>query len=88
VAPGPDATPATLHLGPGEALVCVTDGVLERRSGSLFFGEDGLRAALSEARTANAEGMAGAVEAATLAFGPEETTDDFAILVLRAPSAP
>jgi serine phosphatase RsbU (regulator of sigma subunit) len=76
---------ATLKLRPGEALVCVTDGVLERRHGPSFFGEAGLAAALAEARDGDAEGMAAAVEAATLAFSPDETSDDFAVLILLSP---
>ncbi|HYH50699.1 MAG TPA: GAF domain-containing protein [Acidimicrobiia bacterium] len=78
-------TAARLLLAPGEALVCVTDGVLERRDGSSFFGESGLTATLAAVRTADAERLAAAVEAATLQFSPKETTDDFAVLVLRAP---
>lgn len=82
-------TATTLHLRPAEALVCVTDGVLERRHGKAFFGEEGLAAALAQPPgPSNAEALAAAVERATLDFGPEETTDDFAVLVLRAPAEP
>jgi GAF domain-containing protein len=89
VSPDAGVTPATLRLRPGEALVCVTDGVLERRHGPLFFGESGLTATLLKAaRGSDAEALAAAVEAATLEFGTKETTDDFAVLVLRAPSTP
>ena len=86
VEPEATATATSLRLRPGEALVCVTDGVLERRNGPLFFGDSGLIAAVKGAPAADAEGLAAAVEAATLAFSPAETTDDFAVLVLRAPS--
>jgi len=81
------ATATSLRLRPGEALVCVTDGVLERRNGPLFFGESGLVAALKGSSAADAEALAAAVEAATLAFSPAETTDDFAVLVLRSAAA-
>jgi serine phosphatase RsbU (regulator of sigma subunit) len=83
-----EATATTVRLRPGEALACVTDGVLDRRNGASFFAESGLIATLRQARAADAEGLAAAVEAATLAFSTDETTDDFAVLVLRAPPAP
>ena len=82
-----DATANRLRLAPGEALVCVTDGVLERRDGPSFFGDSGLAGTLTAACTADADGLAAAIEAATLGFSPEETTDDFAVLVLRAPAS-
>ena len=81
------ATSMTLRLQPGETLVCVTDGVLERRHESSFFGETALTEAVSQVPGTDAEGLADAIEAATLSFSPEETTDDFAVLVLRAPTA-
>ncbi len=80
------ATATTVRLAPAEALVCVTDGVLERRDGPSFFGESGLTATLLEVGAASgADGVAAAVESATLDFSPDETTDDFAVLVLRVP---
>ena len=81
------AMTTAVRLLPGEALVCVTDGVLERRHESSFFGESGLTATLLESRASDADALAAAVEAATLGFSPDETTDDFAVLVVRAPSA-
>jgi GAF domain-containing protein len=84
IAPDATATTTAVCLHPGEALVCVTDGVLERRQGPVFFGESGLTAALEAAGPADAEGIAAAAETGTLNFSPEETTDDFAVLVLRA----
>lgn len=80
------ATTTSLLLRPGEALVCVTDGVLERRHGGSFFGEAGLAATMAKAADADASGLAAGIEAATLQFSLEETTDDFAVLVLRAPA--
>jgi PAS domain S-box-containing protein len=76
-----------LTLRPGEALVCVTDGVLERRDGLRFLGQDGLvqivTALLAEERTA--DGIADGVQEAVAAFSPKAPTDDMAVLVLRVP---
>jgi len=79
------ATTTTVRLNLGDALVCVTDGVLERRHGSSFFGESGLTVTLQQAGAADADALAAAVEQATLDFTSDKTTDDFAVLVLRAP---
>ncbi len=77
-----------LVLGPGDALVCYTDGVTERRNGSAFFEYTGLSRTLAAA-DGDAQALAAAVENAVLGFAPEPPGDDLAILVLRAeePSA-
>jgi serine phosphatase RsbU (regulator of sigma subunit)/anti-sigma regulatory factor (Ser/Thr protein kinase) len=83
-----DATFAdhVLALAPGDALVCYTDGVTERRNGRAFFGEARLAAALRGA-SADADALAGLVENAVAAFAADEPSDDLAVLVLRAPSS-
>jgi serine phosphatase RsbU (regulator of sigma subunit)/anti-sigma regulatory factor (Ser/Thr protein kinase) len=74
-----------LVLAPGEALICYTDGVTERRNGRAFFGEVRLAAALQDP-PGDADAMAGAVEAAVAGFADDEPSDDLAVLVLRAPT--
>ena len=78
-----------LPLGPGDALVCYTDGVTERRNGDAFYGLDGLIATLTAA-AGGAESLAAAVETAVLSFAAEPPGDDLAILVARTapPAAP
>jgi serine phosphatase RsbU (regulator of sigma subunit)/anti-sigma regulatory factor (Ser/Thr protein kinase) len=73
-----------LVLAPGDALVCYTDGVTERRNGRAFFGEARLAAVL-QGPSRDAEEMAGAVETAVAGFAADEPSDDLAVLVLRAP---
>ncbi|MBA0049875.1 hypothetical protein E0L36_02875 [Streptomyces sp. AJS327] len=81
----------TFTLAPGETLLCVTDGVTERRSGSRQFDDhDGLAAVFAECAGRDARGTAEHIRRAVHDFGTGEPTDDLALLVLRAtgPGAP
>lgn len=72
------------ELLPGDALVCVTDGVLERRwDGALF--EDRLPAVLSASQGLGAEALADRVRSEAEAFS-SDSTDDMAVIVLRMPT--
>jgi serine phosphatase RsbU (regulator of sigma subunit) len=74
-----------LTLGPGDALVLVTDGVLEARDGSgAEFGLDRLAALLATCAGRSAAGIARRVERAVLDHRGERSEDDAAIVVLRA----
>jgi serine phosphatase RsbU (regulator of sigma subunit) len=73
-----------LTLTAGDALVCVTDGVLERRRPGAIFGDDGLAAAASAAPSQSAGVLAASLEAAVLSFSEMEAGDDLAVLVVRA----
>jgi serine phosphatase RsbU (regulator of sigma subunit) len=73
-------------LLPGDALVCFTDGVTERRNGDTFYEIDRLMRTLSMA-TGDADALAGAVEDSVLSFAPEPPGDDLAVLVLRVTGA-
>jgi anti-sigma regulatory factor (Ser/Thr protein kinase)/putative methionine-R-sulfoxide reductase with GAF domain len=68
-------------LGPGETLLLYTDGLIERRGERLTEGEDALMQAVTTA-TDDPEQMCNEV-IAKLAK-PGETTDDVAVLVLKA----
>ncbi|MEU0082818.1 SpoIIE family protein phosphatase [Streptomyces sp. NPDC006274] len=75
----------TFDLESGDTLLCVTDGVTERRSGSrMFDDEDGLAAILSECAGLSAQGIAQRIRAAVHAFAPTPPGDDLALLVLQA----
>ena len=77
-------TPEELWLEPGQMLVCLTDGVLERRHGNRLLGEEGLTAVLARCTAVSAGAAAAMVEQAVLDYSPEPSRDDFAILALRA----
>ncbi|WP_327173628.1 SpoIIE family protein phosphatase [Streptomyces sp. NBC_01336] len=75
----------SFDLAPGDSLLCVTDGVTERRSGPLMFDdEDGLAQALSGCAGLSAEGIADRIKHAVHAFAERPPDDDLALLVLQA----
>ncbi|WP_179817442.1 SpoIIE family protein phosphatase [Allostreptomyces psammosilenae] len=72
-----------VRLDPGDVLLCVTDGVTERREGSRMLGDDGLAEVLSTAVGLTAGAVAGRVLRAVEDFAPDAPSDDMAILTLR-----
>ncbi|WSX69836.1 SpoIIE family protein phosphatase [Streptomyces sp. NBC_00932] len=75
----------TFDLVPGDTLLCVTDGVTERRAGPRMFDDgDGLSAELAGCTGLTAQGVAERIKQAVYAFGVEPLDDDMALLVLRA----
>ncbi|MEU1186058.1 SpoIIE family protein phosphatase [Streptomyces sp. NPDC005859] len=78
-------TSDSLELRPGDSLLCVTDGVTERRSGSRQFDdEDGLAAALAGCGGLDAELIAERIRRLVHDFGAQPPEDDLALLVLQA----
>ncbi|HKY65207.1 MAG TPA: SpoIIE family protein phosphatase [Acidimicrobiales bacterium] len=75
---------AVVHLDPGEALVCYTDGLTDRRSGRRLFGEEGVVKALYRGKGLPADELARLIEAEALGFVDDEPVDDMAVLTLRA----
>ncbi|MFI1163420.1 SpoIIE family protein phosphatase [Streptomyces sp. NPDC020801] len=75
----------TFALEPGDSLLCVTDGVTERRSGSRQFDDaDGLAAALAGCAGLDAEPIAERIQRLVHEFGDGPPEDDLALLVLQA----
>ncbi|OEU91956.1 hypothetical protein DB35_07005 [Streptomyces abyssalis] len=75
-------------LAPGESLLCVTDGVTERRSGQRQLDDDdGLAEILAGCVGMGAMAVAERVRQSAHDFGPEPVEDDLAILVLHAVAA-
>ncbi|MFF7048530.1 SpoIIE family protein phosphatase [Streptomyces griseorubiginosus] len=78
-------TSETFELRPGDSLLCVTDGVTERRSGSRQFDdEDGLAEALAGCAGLDAELIAERIRRLVHEFGARPPEDDLALLVLQA----
>ncbi|MBZ3900693.1 ATP-binding SpoIIE family protein phosphatase [Streptomyces griseiscabiei] len=75
----------TFELRCGDTLLCVTDGVTERRSGPHMFDDgDGLAVALSGCAGLDAQLIAERIRRLVHEFGERPPDDDLALLVLRA----
>ncbi|ATY95664.1 protein phosphatase [Streptomyces cavourensis] len=72
-------------LAPGDSLLCVTDGVTERRSGPLMFDDgDGLARVLAGCAGLPADATADRIRRAVHEFAEQPPDDDVALLVLHA----
>ncbi|WP_422070623.1 SpoIIE family protein phosphatase [Streptomyces orinoci] len=78
----------TVTLDPGDVLLCVTDGVTERREGSRMLGDDGLTEVLTTCTGLTAGAVAARVLRAVERFAAEPASDDMAILAMRVPEHP
>jgi len=75
----------TVTLDPGDVLLCVTDGVTERREGTRMLGDDGLTDVLTSCTGLTAGAVAARVLRAVERFAAEPASDDMAILAMRVP---
>ncbi|MEU8396467.1 SpoIIE family protein phosphatase [Nonomuraea sp. NPDC048892] len=78
----------TFELAPEEVLLCVTDGVTERRDGDRLLDDgDGLAELLSGCTGLSAHAVAERVRHAVETFAAEPAQDDMALLVIKASGA-
>ncbi|MGH9265638.1 MAG: GAF domain-containing SpoIIE family protein phosphatase, partial [Acidimicrobiales bacterium] len=75
-----------VELGPGDALVCFTDGIVERHRGRHFFEESGIAKVLADAAGADAATLAARIELEARNLFTDKPHDDMAVLVARAPA--
>ncbi|MYY01213.1 SpoIIE family protein phosphatase [Streptomyces sp. SID4913] len=75
----------TLTLEPGDVLLCVTDGVTERREGTRMLGDDGLAEVLAHCTGLTAGAVAARILRAVERFAADPPSDDMAILTMRVP---
>ncbi|WP_437110225.1 SpoIIE family protein phosphatase [Streptomyces scopuliridis] len=76
---------STFDLEPGDTLLCVTDGVTERRSGRRMLDDgDGLARALAGCVGLTAQGVAERIRQVVHDFDETPPEDDVALLVLQA----
>ncbi|MFJ9035862.1 SpoIIE family protein phosphatase [Streptomyces sp. NPDC102406] len=81
----PDYTSETFELLTGDTLLCVTDGVTERRCGHRQFDDgDGLAQALAGCAGLTAQLLAERIRRLVHAFADAPPDDDLALLVLQA----
>jgi serine phosphatase RsbU (regulator of sigma subunit) len=77
-------TDSVVHLDPGEALVCYTDGLIDRRSGRRAFGEEGIVKAMYQGQNLGAHDLAVLIESEAVSFVDVAPADDMAVLALVA----
>ncbi|MFE0677483.1 SpoIIE family protein phosphatase [Streptomyces sp. NPDC058867] len=75
----------TVTLDPGDVLLCVTDGVTERREGTRMLGDDGLSDVLTTCTGLTAGAVAARIMRAVERFASDAPSDDMAILTMRVP---
>jgi serine phosphatase RsbU (regulator of sigma subunit) len=83
VVPDPQLDDRAVSLGPGDALVFYTDGVVEGRIGEELLDEAGLTALVASCAGQGADAIAARVEEAALRSQGGHPRDDIAVLVLR-----
>ncbi len=76
-----------VELGPGDALACFTDGVVERHQGRAYFDEAGIAAVLREFAGSDAATLAARIEHEARDLFADNPHDDMAVLVARVPPA-
>ena len=74
-----------VELGPGDALICFTDGIVERHRGREFFEEAGIATALRDDAGSDAATLAARIEQAARNLFGDNPHDDMAVLVARVP---
>ncbi|MFE3327222.1 SpoIIE family protein phosphatase [Streptomyces sp. NPDC059176] len=75
----------SVTLDPGDVLLCVTDGVTERREGTRMLGDDGLADVLTTCTGLTAGAVTARILRAVERFAAEPASDDMAILAMRVP---
>jgi serine phosphatase RsbU (regulator of sigma subunit)/anti-sigma regulatory factor (Ser/Thr protein kinase) len=78
----------TAVLAPGDVMLCVTDGVTERREGTRMLGDDGLADVLATCTGLTAGAVASRILRAVERFAADAPSDDMAILAMRLPALP
>ena len=74
----------TCELRPGDVLLCVTDGITERRCGDQLLDDDnGLRRLLGDCRGLSAGAIAARLQRQAVEYCPDPPGDDMALLVFR-----
>jgi serine phosphatase RsbU (regulator of sigma subunit) len=74
----------TCHIGPGDMLLCVTDGVTERRAGDRLLDDDnGLRQLFGRCSGLNAGAVVARIQREVSEFGSSPPADDMALVVFR-----
>jgi PAS domain S-box-containing protein len=75
------------ELGAGDALVCFTDGIVERHRGREFFEEVGIAKVLAASAGTDAATLAARIEDEARNLFADNPHDDMAVLIARVPPA-
>jgi PAS domain S-box-containing protein len=83
VLPNPSFADRSLSMGPGDAIIFYTDGVIEGRGATRALDEEALAELVATCVGAGADAIAARVEDAAVAAQDGSPRDDIAVLVLR-----
>jgi phosphoserine phosphatase RsbU/P len=83
VVPAPQLTDCTVELGPGDAVLFYTDGVIEARGGDTVFGPERLLKLWRDCKGLEAQDCSQMIEQAVIDFEGDSPRDDVALLVVR-----
>ena len=78
----PNVSEEFIGLDPGDYVLMYTDGVVDARQGSEFYGEERLIAFFAESTAENAQELADAVGQSALHFRGAAPGDDIAVVAL------
>jgi len=85
--PYPRLVDRTVDLGPGDAVVFCTDGVMDATGPDGFYGLERLKSLVAASAGLDADALAERIERDVLDFQHDRLRDDLAILVVRVPDA-
>ncbi|MHB0979520.1 MAG: chemotaxis protein CheB [Thermoleophilia bacterium] len=79
---------AVFNFASGETLILFTDGLIEARRGSDFFGEEGVAGALAGQDCGDAQAVVDTLVSSVTQFAGGRLEDDLAVIAVRIPVGP
>jgi PAS domain S-box-containing protein len=83
IGPKPEYDQVDFQLFPGDTLIMTTDGIIEARSGTEFFGREGLECMAKDSHTANLKQMGEAILTGAIDYSDGDLRDDACLVMVR-----